>query len=76
MIFLWANRHIKNFKWYDIKLIKWSVFGFAWFIAALFVKQPIWFHNLWWVWLVIGIMAAIRPVFTLFGCCKKKKRKK
>lgn len=62
----WASKKIRKLKVYHISLIKISVFGFAWFIAAWFVRQPEWFHNLWWVWLLVGVIAAIIPGVNVF----------
>ncbi|OIO41093.1 hypothetical protein CO154_00300 [Candidatus Pacearchaeota archaeon CG_4_9_14_3_um_filter_31_7] len=68
---MWCDKRVKRLKCFDLKLVKISIFGFAWFIAALFVKQPVWFHNLWWVWLAVGVILAIHPLIRFWSKEKK-----
>ena len=63
--FEWANKKIKNFKWYDMSLIKLSVAGFILMIVALL---PIIASLSWYWYLIMGVVFAIRPVYIL---CKK-----
>ena len=62
-LFDWANSKIKGMDWTDIALTKLSVFAFALMIAKLWM--PI--LNLEWYWyLVIFIIAAIKPFYKMF----------
>ena len=63
--FDWINKKIKNFKWYDMSLIKLSVAGFILMIVALL---PIIASLSWYWYLIMGVVFAIRPVYIL---CKK-----
>ncbi|MHA1540685.1 MAG: hypothetical protein ACTSXL_00540 [Alphaproteobacteria bacterium] len=68
MIFNWLNKKIKNFKWWDISLIKLSTFAFALMIAKLWSQ----ILSLQWHWyLVISIVIAI-PVLWKTFCISKK----
>lgn len=55
----WAESKIINFKWYDIGLIKLSVFFFALLIATL-CPDVLGFH--WGLYLVSGLVLAL-PVY-------------
>lgn len=55
---------VKKFSIWDIKSIKWSAFFFGLFIATFI---PVAFLVNWrWLWLIIAIIAAIKPLVTAF----------
>jgi len=61
------DNKIKNYDFLDIKLIKWSTFTFTLFLLGVWS----WFAELvfsveWYVWLVLGITFAIRPIIRYF----------
>ena len=60
MCFEKLNKMIKKLKWYDLSLTKLSAFAFALMIAKLW--QPILALDWYW-YLVIGVIAAIRPLY-------------
>ena len=60
----WLNSSVNNFGWVDIKLVKWSTAGFILMVAKLW--PPL--LSLEWYWyLLIAVLAAIRPVYKAFG---------
>ena len=60
----WMDSKIKNLVWYDISLTKLSTAAFILMVAKLW--QPI--LSLEWYWyLIIAVLAAIKPVMDIFG---------
>jgi hypothetical protein len=59
----WLDSKIKKMNWLDIKMIKWSVAAFILLIAKLW---PTIFSLNWYWYLIIGVLAMIRPVYTMF----------
>jgi len=57
---MWFARAIKNLKFWDITLIKLSVFFIAFFIAS-FVNADL-IQQFRWLWLTLGIIFMIKPV--------------
>jgi|TARA_Y100000031_G_scaffold149339_1_gene187018 hypothetical protein len=63
-LFDWVDSKIPNMRWYDIGLVKLSVAGFVLFLAKLW--QPL--LALEWYWyLVVALVAMIRPLYLVFG---------
>jgi len=63
-MFEWMNENIKKCQWYDISLVKLSTAAFILMVAKLWA--PI--LSLEWHWyLIIGVIAAIRPMMIMFG---------
>ncbi|MFH1054445.1 MAG: hypothetical protein V1740_08545 [Candidatus Woesearchaeota archaeon] len=63
-IFKLANTAIKKMKWYDISLVKIASAAFILMVAKLWAPLLI----LDWYWyLIIAILASIKPVIKLFG---------
>ena len=63
-MFGWMNSKIQKCVWYDISLIKLSTAAFILMIAKLWA--PI--LSLEWYWyLIIGILAGIKPTMIIFG---------
>jgi len=59
----WLNSIVQRMKWFDISFVKISVAAFILMIAALW--PPI--LSLDWYWyLIIGVLAMIRPLYTMF----------
>ena len=56
-LFKWANNGIKNLKFWDIGLIKWSVFWFTLMIAKL--REPILSLDRYWYGLLFVITAIV-----------------
>lgn len=56
----WANSRVKNLGWFDIKLVKWSTAGFVLMLAKLW--PPLLSLNWYW-YLLIAVLAAIRPTY-------------
>lgn len=64
MVFEWMNENIKKCVWYDISLVKLSTAAFILMIARLWT--PI--LSLEWYWyLLIAVLAAIKPAAKIFG---------
>ena len=62
--FKWANSNVKKFDWLDIKMIKWSAAAFVLLIAKFW--PPL--LSLDWYWYaLIGLLAAVRPVYKVFS---------
>lgn len=59
----WLNSKVKKMNWFDIKMIKWSVAAFILLIAKLW--PPLLSLNWYW-YLIIGVVAMIRPLYTMF----------
>lgn len=60
----WMNSKIQKCVWYDISLIKLSTAAFILMVAKLWA--PI--LSLDWYWyLIIGVIAAIKPAMIIFG---------
>ena len=58
--FRWMDRNVKKLDTVDIQFIKLSVAGFVLFLAKVF--PPI--LGLHWYWyLIISVVAAIRPIY-------------
>ena len=58
------NKNIKKCVWYDISLVKLSTAAFILMVAKLWA--PI--LSLDWYWyLIIGVIAALRPMMIMFG---------
>lgn len=63
-IFEWANSGIKKMTWIDIGCVKLAVAGFILAIAKLWPGLL----SLEWYWYgLIAVLAAIRPLATLFS---------
>jgi len=63
-MFEWMNENIKKCQWYDISLVKLSTAAFILMVAKLWA--PI--LSLDWYWyLIIGVIAALRPMMIMFG---------
>jgi len=59
----WMNSKLQNMRWFDISLVKLSSAAFALLIAKLWAPLL----ALQWYWyLLIGILAAIRPMYKIF----------
>lgn len=59
----WLDSRIKNMRWLDIAMVKWSVAAFILLIAKLW--PPL--LSLDWYWyLIIGVLTMIRPLYTMF----------
>lgn len=56
------RRKIRKLTVFDISMIKLSAFVFALFLASIWKGLPELLP--WWVWLIIGIVAAIKPILT------------
>jgi hypothetical protein len=62
-IFEWANKRIKNFKWYDMSLTKLSVVAVTLMIVRLW--SPL--ASLDWYWYaILFVLFAIKPIYVLF----------
>jgi len=61
-IFSWMDSRIKYLRWYDIGLIKLSVLGFSLFLAKLW---PTILSLKWYVYLIIAVLAAVRPMYLM-----------
>ncbi|MFH0840755.1 MAG: hypothetical protein V1865_02125 [bacterium] len=62
-IFLWKNSRIKNFTILDIKLIKLSTAAIILMVVVLWPPLA----SLDWYWyLIIGVLAAIRPMIKFY----------
>lgn len=60
----WMNSKIKNCVWFDISLVKIAAAAFILMIAKLWA--PI--LSLEWHWyLIIAVLASIKPVIKIFG---------
>ena len=58
------NKKIKRCVWYDISFVKLSTAAFILMIAKLWAPLL----SLDWYWyLIIGIIAAIKPMMVIFG---------
>ncbi len=62
-LFTWLNKKIKLYKWYDISFIKLSSGAIILMIAKLW---PPLLSLEWSTYLIIGIIAAIPPFYTMF----------
>lgn len=63
-IVFWANSRIKKLDIYDIKLIKIGVAAFTLMLAVLWPPLA----SLAWYWyLLIFVLAYIRPIYKVFG---------
>lgn len=63
-IFSWMDSRIHKLRWFDISLIRIASFTFALMLAKLW--SPL--LSLEWYWyLLIAIVAAIRPVYRVFS---------
>lgn len=62
--FKWVNSRIKVMTWIDIGCIKWAVAGFILMIAKLW---PGILALDWYWYALMGVVAMIRPVATLFS---------
>jgi hypothetical protein len=62
-IFSWVNKKIKEMNWVDIKLIKITVAALTLMLAKLW---PVILTLPWYVYLVIGVVAAIKPYSKIF----------
>lgn len=59
----WEEKKLKKMDIYDIKLVKISVLGFTLMLAKLFPELLV----LDWYWyLIIGVIAMLRPMKKLF----------
>lgn len=54
----WGTKHVRNLDYFDIKLIKLYMFMFVLLLAKIF---PILMAAPWWTYLLIGLVAIIRP---------------
>lgn len=63
MLFDWANKKIKDFKWWDIALVKLSTAAIVLMIAKLW--PPLLSCN-WLTYLVIGVIAAFPVLCKMF----------
>ncbi len=61
-LFAWADARISRFRWYDIGLIK---LGVAAFILMLATFWPALLQVEWYVYLIIAVLASIRPVYVM-----------
>ena len=61
---MWFAKTIKNLKLWDISLLKLSVFFFAFFIASYVDSEAL--EGFRWLWLVLGIVFAIKPAALAF----------
>ena len=62
--FEWANSIIKKMTWLDIGSIKLAVAGFVLMIAKLW---PCLLGIEWYWFALIGVLACIRPLITIFS---------
>jgi len=58
------SRKIRKLTVFDISMIKLSAFALALFIASLWKGFPELLP--WWGWLIIVIVAVIKPILTCF----------
>lgn len=63
-IFSWVDSKIKQYRWFDISLIKLSVFSFSLLIAKFY---PAILSLDWYFYLIIVVLAAIRPFYVVFN---------
>lgn len=61
-LFAWADARIHRLKWYDIGLIKVGVAAFVLVLAAFW---PALLQVNWRVYLVIAVLASIRPAYLM-----------
>lgn len=60
--FTWIDAGIKKLHWFDISLIKTSVFAFTLLLAKLF---PMLLSLNWYWYLIIAFLATIRPAYII-----------
>jgi len=61
--FEWANKKIKDFKWYDMSLTKLSVVAITLMVVRFWPPLA----SLAWYWyLILFVLFAIKPVCVLF----------
>lgn len=59
----WVDSKVKHLRWFDISLIKLSTAAFVLLVAKFY--PPI--LSLEWYWyVVLGLVAAIRPIMAMF----------
>jgi hypothetical protein len=63
-LFKWMESKTRNLKWYDISLTKLATAAFALMAAKLW---PALLSLDWTVYLVVFVIAAIRPCYSLFA---------
>ena len=61
-LFAWADARISRLKWYDIGLIK---VGVAAFVLMLATFLPALLQVDWYVYLIIAVLASIRPAYLM-----------
>ena len=61
-LFTWADARISRLKWYDIGLIK---VGVAAFVLMLATFWPSLLQVDWYVYLIIAVLASIRPTYLM-----------
>jgi len=62
--FAWANRGIRRYTWFDVKMLQISGGAVALLIAKLW---PPLLSLRWYCYVAIAAVAAIRPVYRLFA---------
>jgi len=62
-IFQWANQKVKKFTWMDVKLLPLAGICVGLVLAKLI--PSILGINIWW-FVVIGILALLKPYYTFF----------
>ena len=58
-----ADQAVQKMRWYDISLVKISVAAFALMVAKLW---PTLLSLKWWVYLIIFVVAAIKPLYSAY----------
>jgi hypothetical protein len=59
----WVNSKIKNFKWYDMSMVKLAVVAFTLMLVTFWPSLA----SLKWYWYAIMfVLLTIKPMYTLF----------
>jgi len=64
----WMNKQNKKMDIWDMGLTKWTMFFFTLFLVKFF---PELLSLDWYVYLVVALILAIRPLYHFFGKTKK-----